>query len=781
MKAGPYEVPKPLWDWIAPILLDPELGGAAQPALDPASAVDVPQIAQILKESPDDRLSALLLLKLSCLDHPKIVQLLTRYREHTEPHLRWTSLCALGRMASAEAMMASVPALEDADERVREAAADGLATRDGAAVLQVLEPWLSAPEATRREEGARALARARPEGWLGRVAPLLEDSNAQVQSQVLALIEGSDEPGAGAALRAAAAKAADPATRSALQAACDRLEALASGIQPAPGAAADEEDEDPFAAIERMKRSISQTQQQILEEKTKVEPEPVPEAEPEAQPEDDLSKAEVDAFDASQDFSLDSIAPVDDDDDDDQDDAPQAKPAPPIQPPADSLFADLEVQEIDAPAPPISTAPPRPDTTLEPPAEAAASPAPAPAPEPAAAPEADPLAPAAPISAPPPADAAAATPAPSPPTSTTDPDWITALLRTLVLRKGSDLHLQADAAPRLRIDGALHPEGQPIQVHALQTALASVAGERYPRFLEVGDLDFAYSLRDVGRFRCSFFLQGGRPAAVFRVVPGSVPGVESLRIPKAVTVLAQRPAGLLLVAGPGASGKTTTMASLVAFLAETRAGHILTLEEPVEFLHRDRTSAVTQREVGTDTRSYAEGLAAAERQDVDVVMIGDLSSVEVLDRAAAAAGGGRLVIAGVTATNAEQALDALAGLVAPEERPRVRATLSSVLLGVVAQTLLPLEGGGRVAAYEVLVATDEVRERVRKVGAAGLRRVMEKSKGAGMQTLEASLRALIQAGEARFEDAILRTAHPHELKDLAPASSAGAAARGPGA
>ncbi len=834
MRTGPYALPQPLWNWISPILMDPEVGGAAELCIDLDTPPDVPSIAQLLKESPDHRLSALLLLKLSTVSHAKILQVLTRFRSHTDPNLRWTAIEALARLSLPEAIETLVGCLQDGDPTVQAAVIEALKDHPQEKIGEVLSTWLASPDPKLREIGADALVRVAPPGWVSRLVGLLGDSNAQVQRLSLELLREHGDASALAPLRTLAPKLAGTPLAGELALTLQELEASAgnaagSGSSPTPspgkGATpepAPAEDEDPFAAIERMKRSLAAKQQEILAEKAHQEASPGPDAG--AAPPPPLGEAGLDAFDLASDFHLEPAPPAK---------APPGKaapspspaatpsvgskaapagdataatpakasaptpasakaPAPAPTPPPPKVPASAKAQTTGGahPAPPTSAGPPPGPTSVSPSIEVApvtmsemfpelavldlgragpelgTLPPQRGAPRPGGTP-ADllDLAIEAPISAPPKTAAVSFTQPPG----GAPREWLGTLLRELVHRNGSDLHLQGGSPPRARIDGVLVDLGTtPVEPNRLPAVLADLGGERYARFTETGDMELAWSLKDVGRFRCSFLMASGHPAVSFRLVPTRVPRLPDLGVPDVVTDLLLRPSGLVLVTGPAASGKSTVLSAMIEFVNENQRGHVLALEDPVEYLHTDRVAAISQREVGADVPDWTQALASAERQDADVVTMVDAASPERIQSAIRLAGAGRLVLAGLDAVNAESSVEILSGMFSPEERPRIRSALASVLLGILSRALLPRTGGGRVAAHEVLIGTREVRDRLRKVGASGLRRLMDQGAALGMRTLESSLKGLVQQGAITLEEAALRAAVPQELRSTSP-------------
>jgi twitching motility protein PilT len=332
------------------------------------------------------------------------------------------------------------------------------------------------------------------------------------------------------------------------------------------------------------------------------------------------------------------------------------------------------------------------------------------------------------------------------------------LLRSLVECGGSDLHVKAGSVPHVRIAGELSPA--PFEPHTpadLERLAREVLSEEAAALLQrCGEVDVAYSIGGVGRFRVSAYRQRGSLAlAIRRVVPG-VPSMEALGLPAVVGRLADEPRGLLLVVGPGSSGRSTTAAAIVDHINRTRPAHIVTIEDPIEVLHSDQHSMVSQREVGTDVEGFAEGIKNARRLDPDVLFVSDIGDSVSAHEVLAVAAAGRLVIATLGVVGAAAALDRLVGLFSPREHEQARESLAGVLRGVVAQRLVDRsDGQGRVAAIEVLVATNKVAAAIRSgADTSTLRALMREGEYHGMQTHDQALMALYRSGVVSLWDAM---------------------------
>ena len=331
---------------------------------------------------------------------------------------------------------------------------------------------------------------------------------------------------------------------------------------------------------------------------------------------------------------------------------------------------------------------------------------------------------------------------------------------------GSDLLLSAGSPPRIRVDGKLRPiDGAQIltgeQIDQIGKPLLT-DGQR-TIFDEQLDVDFAFSWGDKARIRGSIFTARGQTALALRVIPTRIPSFEDLGLPYAANWVAEQPRGFVLVTGPTGSGKSTTLASIVNQINETRACHILTIEDPVEYVHNHKTSAINQREVGLDSPSFDRALRSALREDPDVLLIGEMRDIDSIQIALTMAETGHLVFATLHTNDAPQAIDRIIDVFPAWRQEQTRVQLAASLCAVIAQRLVPRIGGGMVAAFEVLIATHPVRNLIREGRSNQLQNVMFTNQKEGMQTLENSLAALIVDKVISYEDAMAITAHPKEL------------------
>ncbi|TAN26857.1 MAG: type IV pilus twitching motility protein PilT [Actinomycetota bacterium] len=331
---------------------------------------------------------------------------------------------------------------------------------------------------------------------------------------------------------------------------------------------------------------------------------------------------------------------------------------------------------------------------------------------------------------------------------------------------GSDLLLAGGSAPRIRVNGKLNPvEGaHPLTAEQIdEMALPLLTSGQRMIFNEQMDVDFSFSWRDLARIRGSMFTQRGQSALALRIIPSKIPSFADLGLPFAANLVVEQPRGFVLVTGPTGSGKSTTLASIIDRINATRAAHILTIEDPVEYVHNHKMSAVTQREIGLDSPSFDRALRSALREDPDVLLIGEMRDIDSIQIALTMAETGHLVLATLHTNDAPQAVDRIIDVFPAERQEQTKVQLAASLSTIVAQRLIPKIGGGMVAAFEVLVATNSVRNLIREGRSSQLTNVMFTGTKDGMQTLESSLAKLITDGVVSYEDALAASAHPKEL------------------
>ena len=346
-----------------------------------------------------------------------------------------------------------------------------------------------------------------------------------------------------------------------------------------------------------------------------------------------------------------------------------------------------------------------------------------------------------------------------------DPMLVT-LLHATVNAGASDLHLTVGRPATVRRDGVLVPfDGvamlQPADTERMVLSLLDDPQKR--ELDESSQVDFSFGLESLGRFRANAYKQRGSYALALRVIPFKVRSLEELGAPWAATELLNRPFGLVLVVGPTGSGKSTTLAAMIDTINRTRPLHILTIEDPVEYLHEHKVAMVNQREVGTDVNSFTEGLRSALREDPDVILLGEMRDLDSISITLTLAETGHLVFATLHTNDASQALDRIIDVFPGERRDQIQTQLAGTLQGVISQRLLPANGGGRVAAYEVLMANDAVRNLLREGKSRQLRNTMISGQKDGMLTLEMDLARLVSSGIISIETASEVSQYPKEI------------------
>ena len=353
--------------------------------------------------------------------------------------------------------------------------------------------------------------------------------------------------------------------------------------------------------------------------------------------------------------------------------------------------------------------------------------------------------------------------------SNLDPMLI-ALLQATVGAGASDLHLTAGRPATVRRDGVLVPfEGVDVLLpeDTERMVMSLLDDELREELAAACQVDFSFGIESFGRFRANAYQQRNTYALALRVVPARVRSLEELGAPAACVDLLNKPYGLVLVVGPTGSGKSTTLAAMIDRINETKPCHILTIEDPVEYLHKHKTAMVNQREVGTDVNSFTDGLRSALREDPDVILLGEMRDLDSIAITLTLAETGHLVFATLHTNDAAQALDRIVDVFPADKRDQIQIQLAASLQGVVSQRLLPATGGGRVAAYEVLLTNDAVRNLLREGKTRQIRNVMISGQQEGMQTLEMDLARLVASGMISFETAAEISAYPKEIMTLA--------------
>jgi twitching motility protein PilT len=337
----------------------------------------------------------------------------------------------------------------------------------------------------------------------------------------------------------------------------------------------------------------------------------------------------------------------------------------------------------------------------------------------------------------------------------------------MVALGASDLHVKAGSVPGFRIDGKIRPQDQhgvlaPEITMGLCRELMSP--EQWTRFESEKDIDFSYAVKALARFRVNALHQRSAVGLVVRQIPDQIPDHKTLGLPQICLDLASKPRGLVLVTGPTGSGKSTTLAAMIDFINQHEHGHILTMEDPLEFVHKDKQCFVTQRQIGQDCSSFREGLRRALRQDPDVILIGEMRDLETISMAITAAETGHLVFGTLHTTSAISTVDRIIDVFPTDAQQQVRVQMASTLQGVISQTLVPKIGGGRIAAREVLVGTDAVKSLIREGKSAQILNLLQTGRQYGMTTLEDELLRAYGDGLITADDTIAKSNRPDDIR-----------------
>jgi len=349
------------------------------------------------------------------------------------------------------------------------------------------------------------------------------------------------------------------------------------------------------------------------------------------------------------------------------------------------------------------------------------------------------------------------------------------LLLEVIERNASDLHLTAGAHPTVRVRGRLMAlEDYPIMTteQTREIVYSILTNDQRQRLETDWQIDFAYAVPNQARFRVNAYYQRAAIGAAFRLIPFSIKTIDELGLPTVLHELARRPRGFVLVTGPTGSGKSTSLAAVVDEINETREEHIMTIEDPIEFLHGHKKCIVNQREIGSDAKSFGMGLKSALRQDPDVILVGEMRDVETIHTALTAAETGHLVFATLHTQDTPQTIDRIIDVFPAEQQQQVRVQLSVALQGIVTQQLLPTaDGAGRIAACEVLLATPAIRNLIREGKTHQIYSSLQTGGNIGMQTMDAALATLVRAGKITSKLAESRSSTPEELRRLLGADS----------
>jgi twitching motility protein PilT len=344
------------------------------------------------------------------------------------------------------------------------------------------------------------------------------------------------------------------------------------------------------------------------------------------------------------------------------------------------------------------------------------------------------------------------------------------LLELVVARNASDLHLTVGTSPAIRVHGEIQrlDEIEALKPEDTQQLMYQILSSEQQKDFEVKrQLDFAHGVPGLARFRVNVYFQRGSVGAAFRLIPEAIKTLEELGLPPSLHQLAEKPRGLVLVTGPTGSGKSTTLASLIDEVNRTRPDHILTIEDPIEFVHKHKRCVVNQREIGTDAPSFAEGLRAALRQDPDVILVGEMRDLETIAVALTAAETGHLVLGTLHTQSASSTVDRIIDVFPPAQQEQVRMQIAGSLQGIVTQALLPTVGGnGRVAALEILLPDDATRNLIRQGKVEQIYTILQTGTQRGMQTMEQALAELTLRHLITLDTALSRTSRPDQLLGL---------------
>ena len=333
----------------------------------------------------------------------------------------------------------------------------------------------------------------------------------------------------------------------------------------------------------------------------------------------------------------------------------------------------------------------------------------------------------------------------------------------------SDLHIKVGSPPIIRVYGELSTlttEKRIGHEDALKIAQSVMTPRQIEVFKKKNDIDLAYSVPGLGRFRCNIFMQRGTIGIVFRVIPMRIPTIDELNLPEVIKKIAKEPRGLILVTGTTGSGKSTTLAAMIDLINSTRTEHIMTIEDPIEYLHRDKKSIVNQREIGSDTESFSKALRQALRQDPDVILVGEMRDFETIQTCLVAAETGHLVLSTLHTTDATETINRIIAVFPPYQHKQVRMQLSSIIRGILSMRLIPkADGNGRVPAVEVLIATAMIRDSILDPDKTKFipDAIEQGAIHYGMQTFDQSLFSLYKSGHITYEEALKRATNPDDF------------------
>lgn len=364
---------------------------------------------------------------------------------------------------------------------------------------------------------------------------------------------------------------------------------------------------------------------------------------------------------------------------------------------------------------------------------------------------------------------AAAAPKPSVKVRSLEDAHVDELLHLVVKQKASDLHVATGLPPVLRVHGKLLQAPYESFTSAVSQRMIYdiLTDEQIQKFESTFELDFSYSLGRTSRFRCNIFRDRGTVAGAFRIIPTNIPTLADLKLPAVIEKLTHIPRGLILVTGPTGSGKSTTLAAMINSINMNRSEHIITIEDPVEFVHQHKMSVINQRELGQDTKSFPNALRAALREDPDVILVGEMRDLETMQMAVSSAETGHLVFATLHTNSAATTIDRIVDSFPPGQQEQIRLQLSNNLQAVLCQQLIPtIDGTGRVCAQEIMIATPAIRNLVREAKAHQITSMIQTSGNIGMQTMDMCLRDLHAAGKITKDMALARAMNKVDLENM---------------
>lgn len=343
------------------------------------------------------------------------------------------------------------------------------------------------------------------------------------------------------------------------------------------------------------------------------------------------------------------------------------------------------------------------------------------------------------------------------------------ILRMAVERKASDIHITVGLPPMVRLDGELVP--LPYETvtpdHSKRLVYDTLTTEHLQKFEQSHELDFGYSVKGLARFRFNVYMQRNSVAGALRMIPTRIPSFDELRLPNTIREMAKRSSGLILVTGPTGSGKSTTIAAMIDDINEHRTSHIMTIEDPIEYLHSHKKCMVNQREMHSDTFTFHNALRAVLREDPDIILVGELRDLETIEAALTLAETGHLVFGTLHTRNAPATIDRVVDVFPSDQQDQVRVLLANTLEGVISQQLLPKLGGGRIAALEIMVGIPAIRNCIREAKTHQMYSVIETSSNVGMVTMDRSLADVVKQGYVSYEEALMRSVDKETFARLA--------------